>query len=107
MKNPIKHYITINNKKFSYAIKSMDKNTAFIECEAANIAQPFLKEDIPDLLNDLPNLILAEKKYVKHQDEVIRFRVSTEDKKTIEKKALKEGYVSISSFLRDLALGHS
>jgi hypothetical protein len=107
MKNSIKHYITINNKKLSYTIKGIDKNTAFIECEAANIAQTFLKEDIPDLLNDLPNLVLAEKNHKKHQDEVIRFRVSTEDKKIIEKKALKEGYVSISSFLRDLALGHS
>jgi len=107
MKKPIKHYITINNKKFFYTVKNIDKNTAFIECEAANIAQAFLKEDIPDLLNDLPNLVLAEKKHMKHQDEVIRFRVSVEDKKIIEKKALKKGYVSISGFLRDLALGHS
>ena len=103
----IKHFITINNKKYFYTLKNKSKDTTFVECEPANIAQEFLNEDIPALLNDLPNLILSEKKYSKQQSEMIRFRVSPEDKKRIEKTALKKGYASLSGFLRDLALGNS
>jgi hypothetical protein len=106
MKEPLKHFITINNKKYFYTLKHAGKNTTFVECEAANIGQEFLNEDIPDLLNDLPNLIMAEKKYKKQQSEMIRFRVSPDDKKVIEKKAVQKGYPSVSGYLRDLALGN-
>lgn len=104
MKTSIKHYITLNNKKYFYTLKKIDKNTSFVTCEAANIAQEFLNADVPQLLHDLPQLILAEKDYKKQQSEIIRFRVTLEDKKQIEEKALKQGYHSVSSFLRDLAL---
>lgn len=98
------HFITLNNKKYAYILKPIDKEVTFVECKAANIAQEFLNEDIPQLLIDLPNLILAEKKYKEQQSDVIRFRVSPEDKKEIEKKAVEAGYASVSSFLRSLAL---
>lgn len=107
MKITIKHYITINNKKYFYTLRKIDKNTTFVQCEAANMAQEFLNADIPNLLNDLPQLILAEKNYHKQQSEMIRFRVTPEDKKQIEKQALKKGYHSVSGFLRDLALGNT
>jgi len=103
-KTQIKHYITINNKKYFYTLKPKPNGITFVECESANIAQEFLNEDIPALLNDLPNLIIAEKKHNNQQSEIIRFRVTPEDKKQIEKKASKNGYPSLSSFLRDLAL---
>jgi len=106
MKN-IKHYITINNKKYFYILKPAKKSTTLVECEAANINQEFLNEDIPELLNDLPDLILAEKKYKKQQSELIRFRVSPDDKKQIEKIAVNKGYTSVSGYLRDLALGNT
>lgn len=32
----------------------------FIKCEAAEINQPFLLDDLPKLILDLPNLIKAE-----------------------------------------------
>ena len=105
MKNTLEHSITLNNKKYSYALKKVGDKLTFVECEAANISQEFPNEDIPSLLNDLPKLILAEKKYWKQQEGIIRFRISSEDKKRIEKKALQKGYPSVSSFLRDLALG--
>lgn len=98
--------MTLNNKKYFYTLKPYDKECAWFECEAADIAQPFLNEDIPALLVDLPNLILAEKEYLQNQEEVIRFRLSVEDKKTIQKKAAKAGYASVSAFLRDLALSN-
>ena len=104
MNQPLKHCITLNNTKYFYTLKKAGKKSTFVECDAANIRQEFLNVDVPELLNDLPNLILAEKKYKKKQDEIIRFRISTEDKKRIEKKALQKGYTSVSSFLRDLAL---
>lgn len=87
-------------------MKKIDKDISFVECKAANISQEFLHADIPNLLHDLPHLILAEKAYHKQQNDVIRFRVTIEDKKQIEKQALKKGYHSVSSFLRDLALGN-
>lgn len=102
----LSHFITINNRKYFYTLKKISNKATFVECAAANIAQQFLNEDIPGLLNDLPELILAEKKYHKQQSEIIRFRVSSEDKKQIEKKALKHGYESVSSFLRAIALGN-
>jgi len=105
MKSPLKHYITLNNKKYFYTLKDTDGKTTFVKCDAAGVDQKFLNEDVPALLNDLPNLILAEKEYIKRQSEVIRFRISSEDKKRIEKKAVQKGYTSISGFLRDLALG--
>ncbi len=106
MKAIFKHFITINNKKYFYTLKPASPEATFVECEAANIAQEFLNEDIPRLLSDLPNLIIAEKKYTKQQSEIIRFRISATDKKNIQKKAIKKGYNSVSGYLRDLALGN-
>jgi len=105
MKN-IKYFITIGNKKYFYTLKPSKKGSTLVECQAANIKQEFLNEDIPELLNDFPNLIIAEKKYKKQQSELIRFRISPEDKKQIEKIAVTKGYTSVSGYLRDLALGN-
>lgn len=100
-----KHYITVKNKRYSYFIKpSFEKGCVFFECMAANISQDFLKEDIAALLVDLPELILEEIKYRVEQKQIIRFRVSVQDKYLIEKKAVQHGYSTVSGFLRDLAL---
>lgn len=99
-------YITVNNKKYKYTLERKRQNTIFMECKDANISQDFLAEDVPNLLIDLPNLIIAEKKYSKKQSEVVRFRVSSEDKYRIEKKAAKEGYGSISDYIRHVVLHH-
>lgn len=105
MTGNLKHYITLNNKKFFYTLRDGGNKTTIVKCEAAGVNQSFLNEDVPSLLRDLPNLILSEKEYKNRQNEVIRFRISVEDKKRIEEKALKKGYSNISGFLRDLALG--
>lgn len=96
--------ITVNNKKYSYSLEQRKNNLVFVECKPANIAQEFLAADVPNLLIDLPNLIIAEKEYIKNQSDVIRFRVSPADKSIIEKKAVKEGFHSLSDYLRHLAL---
>lgn len=104
MAKTTQHSVTINNRKYSYSLTFVDKKTTLVACKDANISQEFLNEDIPTLLLDLPNLILSEKEYKKCQEEIIRFRISPEDKKLIEQKAIKKGYSNVSSFLRDLAL---
>lgn len=101
---PFYHSITYNNKKYKYTITPVNKEEVHFKCKAAGIDQGFLAEDIPALLIDLPHLIASEKEYFESQKNVIRFRVSKEDKKEIEKRAAKAGYSTISAFLRDLAL---
>jgi hypothetical protein len=97
-------YITIGNKKHKYSLQKRKDGVIFVECKDANIAQDFLAEDVPSLLIDLPALIAAEKQYNKNQSEVVRFRVSAEDKHKIEQRAVKEGYSSVSKYIRDAVL---
>ena len=85
-------------------MRKINNKTTHFECAAANISQPFPNADIPNLIIDLPNLILSEKEYLEKQDEVIRFRVKSEDKKLIEEKAGKSGFKTVSDYLRDVAL---
>ncbi len=98
------HFITVHHKKYAYNLTPINKRTTHVICSDANIDQEFLNEDIAALLLDLPSLILAEKKYKKEQSDVIRFRVSPEDKKYIEQKANQKGFKNVSGFLRKLAL---
>jgi hypothetical protein len=103
MKKKTTHFLMVNNKRCSYTVAFLKKGWVYFDCEEADIGQEFLAEDIPALLIDLPELILAEWKWKKKQEQMIRFRVSVQEKKEIMKKALKKGYKSVSSFLRDLA----
>lgn len=97
--------ITVQNKKFEYIIKpAKGKGAIRFVCKAAKIDQDFLAEDIPALIIDLPNLIIAEKSYNDTQSEIVRFRVSTEDRKKIEKKAVASGFDTVSDYLRARAL---
>lgn len=98
------HTVTVHNKKYAYTLKKAGGGATHVTCVEARIDQKFLNEDVPALLVDLPNLILAEKKYKQAQGEVLRFRVSPQDKKKIEKKALHKGYDSVSEYLRARAL---
>lgn len=100
---PFKHTITVKNKKHQYTIKPIDKESVYFDCKAAGISQRFHIEDIPTLLIDLPAIIISEAKWLKKQEEIIRFRVSAEDKRMIEEKAVKAGFSTISAFLRTLA----
>lgn len=104
-KKVTRHYVIVNKKKYFYTIiPSNERGVVVFKCAAAKIDQDFLAEDIPALLIDLPELILEEKRYQAKQKEILRFRLSAEEKKLIEKKALQGGYSSVSGFLRDVAL---
>lgn len=97
-------YITVQNKKYPYILEKRKNGVIFVECKDANIAQEFLAEDVAELLIDLPNLIVSEKEYHKDRTEVVRFRVSSKDKREIEKTALKKGYSSVSEYIRDTVM---
>jgi hypothetical protein len=88
-------------RKFSYSLRPGKKVTRVI-CQRAKINQDFLNEDVPALLNDLPSFILLEKKYQQKQDQIIRFRVSAQEKAEIERAASRQGFGSVSVFLRSL-----
>lgn len=97
--------ITVQNKKYEYTLKSAkEKGVIRFVCKGAHIDQDFLAEDVPALILDLPELILAERTYQDNQTEVVRFRISAEDKKKIEKKALASGFDTVSDYLRARAL---
>jgi hypothetical protein len=98
--------ITVQNKKYTYTISpsKCEKGAIHFVCKAAKIDQEFLAEDIGALILDLPALIVAEKKYDTTQSEVVRFRVSVEDKKKIEQKAVAKGFDSVSDYLRAIAV---
>jgi hypothetical protein len=101
---PFKHTITVKNKKYEYFITPVNKKWVFFECLGGGISQEFLAEDIPALLMELHELIISEIEYNKKYSHLLRFRISAEDKKKIQERAIKAGYSNISAFLRDLAL---
>ncbi len=103
MKKAAHFFLTIGRQKYFFSLELGPKET-LVHCEAAKIHQEFLNEDIPALLFDLGNLIIAEKEYMKKKDHIIRFRITSKDKNSIEKRAFKKGYTSISGYLRDLAM---
>lgn len=100
----IESVITVNNKKYSYTLSKVDDNTSFFECKDANISQEFDNWDITELLIYLPEYIIEAQEEKQNQDEVIRFKVTTEEKNIIKKNAVKMGYSNVSAFLRGLSL---
>jgi DNA-directed RNA polymerase subunit E'/Rpb7 len=100
----IKATITVKNKIYPYTLEKIQGGTVRVVSKDAKINQEFLAEDVSEIILDLPNLIIAEQQYEKKQSNVIRFRISSEDKNKIEKKAIGKGYSSVSGYLRDLAL---
>jgi len=97
--------ITVQNKKYKYILSATkDREVVHLLCPAANIDQDFLAGDVPALLLDLPNLIVAELEHNVVNTEVIRFRISAEDKREIQKRAVKNGFKSLSDYVRAKAL---
>jgi hypothetical protein len=95
--------VTVNNKKHIYTLEKIDNESSYIYCESAEISQPFANEDIPELLMYLPDYII-DRQVEKKTETDMRFRCSVEEKKLIQKNALKYGYKTTSSFLKSLAL---
>lgn len=96
--------VTVKNKIYPYTLERVRRGVVRLVSKDANIDQEFLSEDVSELLLDLPSLILAEKAHKESQSDVIRFRVSSKDKRRIEEKATRAGYSSLSGYIRDCAL---
>ncbi len=97
-----------NGKKIPFIISECsdpiykEQGAVHVFCEEANIDQDHMLEDIGGLLASVPELIhfyQSEKK-----QEVIRLRVSSEEKAQMLKLASERGYKSLSSYLRNRAL---
>ncbi len=65
----------MKNKVYPYTLERVSEKTVHFVSKDARIDQEFLKEDVSELILDLPNLIIAEQEYVRKRSDVIRFRV--------------------------------
>ena len=101
----IEQTITVGKKQYPYTLQPLGNGKTLVTCDAAGIKQEFLDEDILNLIIDLPDLIIAEKKYRKKFGQIIRFRCSTEEKREIERRALQEKFPTTTAYLKSLALG--
>ena len=97
-------YIEVWTKKYPLVItpctelKDIEAGAIHVVCEATNINQDYLKEDLALLLEDLPEMIkdsLSEKKGVN-----IPIRFSSREKLIVEEKAKQNWFKNISSFIR-------
>ena len=61
---PFEHILKMGRKSYKYSITPINRKEIYFECEAAGIAQEFLAEDIPNLLVELPDLILSEIEFI-------------------------------------------
>ncbi len=101
-KTKTKHTVTVNHKSYPYTLEQQNSQEVFVRCLDAKINQNFLLKDLPNLILDLPHLILAEKAYEQKTSQTIQLRVPAEMKVTIERQALTHGHNSISSYLREV-----
>jgi len=104
MSKNIQYSLTVKNKKHQYTLTAKKGGTTHILCNSASVDQDFLNEDVPALLLDLPNLIIAEQEYVKERSAVVHFRLKAEEKVRLERNAVKYGFSNISAYLRNVAL---
>lgn len=99
-----KHYIIIGKERHGYTLNPTPKVTHLI-CRSANIEDRFPNDEIPRILAELPSLIAAHNNAAAlQQTEVVRFRVTENEREQIEHNAFTAGYDTISAYLRDVAL---
>jgi len=101
----MKYYFLIGHKKCLYELAlNKDGKTTRVVCEMARINQNFLNEDVPALIEDLPNIVTAKASCLKQRDKIMKFRVSEQEKYEVEKRARSKGFDNVSEYLRQLAL---
>lgn len=102
-KNELTLYIPVGTKKFPFIIRETgeidpdDWEVVEIYCKEANLDQPYLKADIPTLLQDIGAMIEAEQ--AKKKDDTINIRVKARDKVLLQQYASAGGYRSLSEYL--------
>lgn len=102
-----KHYIIIGNQRHGYTLHPSPTVTHLV-CRSANIEERFPNNEIPRILAELPRLIAQHSnEAVTQQTEVVRFRVTEDERAQIEHNAFTAGYDTISAYLRDVSLRRS
>lgn len=99
----LKHYVIIGNRKYGYTLHPKRSATTLV-CRGANINERFANDEIPQVLSQLPRMILAVLQAAETQSEVMRFRVTQEEKEKIAHNAITEGYDNISAYIRSKLL---
>ncbi len=102
----LKHYVIIGNRKYGYTLRPARRVTTLV-CRGANINERFSNNEIPQVLSKLPGLILAAISAAETQSEVMRFRVTNEEKEQIAHNAVGEGFDNISAYIRSKLLGQN
>jgi len=101
----VKHVLIIGNKKYNYELQPARKFTLVVVRELG-IEERVANEDLPQILLKLPDLIMRSREdESSKQSEVMRFRVSPEEKLEIERQAYENGFESVSAYIRAVALG--
>lgn len=98
--------ITHNWKDYTYTLKYLgeqegEKVVQFI-CKKAKMNEEFLEEDIPELIQDLPNIFDAIDE--SNKGCIIKLRVSQMEKLKFESEA-KKNNMAVSSYIRHKCLG--
>ena len=101
----VRHVLVIGKKKYHYELQPARRFTLLVVRELG-IEEKIPNEELPKLLLKLPDMILSLKEDVaSKQSEVMRFRVSPEEKSEIERLAYENGFESVSAYIRAVALG--
>ncbi len=100
----VKHFLVIGKKRYDYELQPARRFTLLVVKEVG-IEEKIPNEDIPKILLKLPEIIMEAREDNIKQSEVMRFRVTTEEKQEIERQAYENGFESVSAYLRAVALG--
>ncbi len=99
----LKHYVIIGNRKYGYTLQPKRTVTTLV-CRGAGINERFANNEIPQVLSNLPGLILRALQAEETQAEVMRFRVTGEEKEQITHNAIEGGFDNISAYIRSKLL---
>ncbi len=101
----VRHVIVIGKKKYNYELQPARRFTLLVIRELG-LEEKIPNEKLPEILLKLPEIILsAKEEESSKQTEVMRFRVSPEEKAEIERLAYENGFDSVSAYIRATALG--
>lgn len=97
--------LRVQNKSHGFTISENSDGTVHVICPSADINQDYLETDIAKLILDLPHLIESERKYQESKGQVIRFRVTEEERRKIFEHAENAGKANVSEYIRSTVLG--
>jgi len=104
MKKSKKFYIPVGTKKYPLIVEktgkidSNDGEIFSIRCDILNLNQEYLKSDLPVLFMDIADMI--EYEIEQKATSTIHIRLKPNEKLLIEKRTQKQGYNSLTDFVK-------